>query len=284
VNTHSTEYIALSLGFNILVLSLIVATGIIVHKDAKQRGLDAFTWTVAATLIPYLIGLVVYLFERRKHPSLYCPTCGASVKNNRRACLKCAATITCDENHSLPIQKEDRAFLYKAGLILAAALVMTLLQVDVGRGLRYSWVGREGLAVEKEVYQNYPAVMAWMSSCDEESSKVYAIFYQTKYDGPNNTRYKTQYLVYSPDGSLSIGSGGMIESNYRLFGRSYLTYRMPFRKAFEWEGDLSFLRGDTFYTDKPLELIVSPLGEDVEFVVTEINFNLDMFAIKTPRE
>ena len=60
-----------------------------VYRDAKRRGMSAGLWTVAVLLIPFYIGVIIYLIVRQNYNILLCPACQAAVEETHILCPQC---------------------------------------------------------------------------------------------------------------------------------------------------------------------------------------------------
>ena len=74
-------------------IAIPVCVGMYVYQDAKNRGMEAILWTAVAVLIPYFIGLLIYLVVRYNHAAHKCYRCGASVKDTYTLCPQCGAEL-----------------------------------------------------------------------------------------------------------------------------------------------------------------------------------------------
>lgn len=74
-------------------LAIPICTGIYVYQDAKSRGMEALLWTALAVLIPYFIGLIIYLVVRYNHSAHKCHRCGKTVKDTYTVCPQCGAEL-----------------------------------------------------------------------------------------------------------------------------------------------------------------------------------------------
>jgi RNA polymerase subunit RPABC4/transcription elongation factor Spt4 len=79
--------------FAIGMLFLVFLIAVYVYQDAKRRGMPPLLWSLVAALVPYFIGLIVYLVVRQPRllgcphcgqvageKAVYCPTCGRPVR------------------------------------------------------------------------------------------------------------------------------------------------------------------------------------------------------------
>jgi len=94
------------MGVSFLVLfflHLLIGLGVFVYRDAKSRGMEPLLWALVAVLVPYFVGVIIYLIVRQQAlapcPScgqrvtagaVYCPACG---KPMRMVCPSCKAAV-----------------------------------------------------------------------------------------------------------------------------------------------------------------------------------------------
>lgn len=81
------------------VIGVEVLIGVMVYRDAKARGMEPWLWAAVCVLVPYFIGLIVYLVVRaRNKGGLLCGNCGAPVEEAYACCPQCGAALkyTCD--------------------------------------------------------------------------------------------------------------------------------------------------------------------------------------------
>ena len=76
-----------------LLLCTPVLLGVYVYRDARERGMNAPLWALAAALLPAFIGLILYLLARSDHPNLRCPQCGGPVGESFALCPRCGAAL-----------------------------------------------------------------------------------------------------------------------------------------------------------------------------------------------
>ena len=83
--------------FVVLLLVFVVAApilvGIAVYRDAKARGMEPWLWTLVSVLVPYFIGLIIYLIVRASHKALQCANCGAQVEPAFSVCSQCGGAL-----------------------------------------------------------------------------------------------------------------------------------------------------------------------------------------------
>ncbi len=88
------EILFVSLGGMVVVglLLLWIGIGVYVYRDARERGMEPVLWTLVAMLIPYFVGLVVYLIVRQSRATT-CAQCGRGVPADAAFCLHCGASL-----------------------------------------------------------------------------------------------------------------------------------------------------------------------------------------------
>lgn len=221
----------------ILLVGIPVMIGIYVYRDASQRGMNAVLWTLLAVLAPTFIGLIIYLLIRGNYSDLKCPSCETPVTEQYTACPNCGTKLkgSCPncgfaaeadwkicpkctvplpdqmEEFTSPIRRKDTA-LWK--ILVIAVLVPLLLFVSIGLigFASFSSMGSMAMtqmSVEEIKESTDPEINAWISTCDKDPSKIYALHYQTDL----GNRKQTDYLIYLPavndrmDFSTDLDSG-----------------------------------------------------------------------------
>ncbi len=92
----------------VLILSLLIAIGVFVYRDAKEHNMDPVVWTLIAVLVPNLIGFIIYLVVRsNKKDTLKCPSCHQAINEDYVKCPHCGVRLkgTCS-NCGKPINPE----------------------------------------------------------------------------------------------------------------------------------------------------------------------------------
>ncbi|WP_128911286.1 zinc-ribbon domain-containing protein [Granulicella sibirica] len=83
--------------FGVFTASFFLALGY-VYGDAKRRGKPAWAWTIAAFLIPNLIGFVLYFVFRG--PLLRpCTSCGKPIRGGEAFCSHCGYSQGSSSGH-----------------------------------------------------------------------------------------------------------------------------------------------------------------------------------------
>jgi len=74
----------------VFMFFFIMSVGIWVYRDAKKKGLPAVMWAVAATLLPGLVGLLIYIVYRAdKKPTMKCRSCEKDIEWGVGFCPYC---------------------------------------------------------------------------------------------------------------------------------------------------------------------------------------------------
>ena len=129
-------------GILLLFMAVPIVIGVAVYKDAKARGMEPWLWALVSALVPYCIGLIIYLVMRTSHKNLQCAACGAKykcdacglpVETDWALCANCGAALPQDR---LPLTRPGGAKTGKALWIalgvLAALLLLAVAAVLVG--------------------------------------------------------------------------------------------------------------------------------------------------------
>jgi Double zinc ribbon len=76
----------------VTVVAIAISIGVLFYgyiwADSKRRGMSPVLWLLVATLVPYLIGVILYFIVREPLP-LNCPQCGRSVNPHFNFCPGC---------------------------------------------------------------------------------------------------------------------------------------------------------------------------------------------------
>jgi hypothetical protein len=71
-----------------IAISIVVLFYGYIWADSKRRGMSPMLWLLVATLVPYLIGVILYFIVREPLPQ-NCPQCGRSVNPHFNFCPGC---------------------------------------------------------------------------------------------------------------------------------------------------------------------------------------------------
>lgn len=74
------------------MIFLIIGIGLYVNRDSRLRGMEPVPWTLAAVLLPYFLGLILYLIVRRPVRTR-CTACGASAPDRASFCPACGRSL-----------------------------------------------------------------------------------------------------------------------------------------------------------------------------------------------
>lgn len=136
-----------------VVLGLWIALGVYVWRDAGRRGMNRGLWTVVVLLVPYFLGLIIYLLARSPQAEYRCgqcgqpvrlefdrcpycgvrlrgscPSCGQSVEADWKLCPHCGQPLAEQDGVRPPVRKKDRIWLVPLiALLVLAALIVGLL-------------------------------------------------------------------------------------------------------------------------------------------------------------
>lgn len=225
-----------------IILFIPVLVGVYVYRDAKQRGMNAALWTLIAVITPTLIGFIIYLLVRGNYSDLKCPACttpvteqyvvcpkcgtklrascsncGEAVEHDWTVCPKCASSLS-EQNsndYTPPIRKKDTALGKVLVLVILIPIVLMVLVGVFSFSGASSSMGSGQLSVND--YVDFPEIVEWLNKCDEDSSKTYALRYQSGYDDQK----QTYYLIYQPSengiDSVNVNnSSGLFGSNVEV--------------------------------------------------------------------
>lgn len=77
----------------VLNLAIPICIAVYVYQDAKRRGMEPILWALVAAIVPWFIGLIIYLLVRSGHSALHCAKCGAAVEEHYTVCPQCGAEL-----------------------------------------------------------------------------------------------------------------------------------------------------------------------------------------------
>lgn len=288
----------------IFVIGIPVLIGVYVYRDATQRGMNAALWTLVAVLAPTLIGFIIYLLVRGSYSDLECPSCAAAVTDQYMICPKCGAKLkaSCSscgfpieagwtacpkcasslpENHAdytAPARKKDTALGKILIIVILAPVLLLLLIAILGFGSFSGGSSMRTVYVSEEDCKANPEVAAWISQCDENPSKAYALCYQVAY-GEQKKEKETHYLIYMPsmNNVTSMQSG----THSGLFGTSI---EMKFYESAYPDVGEKQLPCISNYSDKfpGLKLFINDKQVDCE--ITKADYNLALLLPPEDRQ
>ncbi|MCP4657527.1 MAG: zinc ribbon domain-containing protein [bacterium] len=77
----------------LFMVFLMIGIGIAVHRDARKRGMEApLVWALVAGIVPYFLGLIVYLIIRKPIQAL-CDSCGNPLGGTESFCPHCGQSL-----------------------------------------------------------------------------------------------------------------------------------------------------------------------------------------------
>ncbi len=280
--------------FVILLFTVpVVIIGIYVYRDAKNRRMNAFLWTVVAVLAPSFIGLIAYLIVRGGYSNLKCPCCNAPVMEEyvvcprcgaklKPACPNCAASVEpnwklcpmCaqhlpeqyDCTTAVPAGKEHSLWkilivVIAVPLLLIITLLVSVIMLHVN-SVDTSTATMSEITLE-ELYgvQQSDTVKGWIEQAERHTNKAYALQYT---DIVSDQEKEYYYLIYVPGASyagFSSGSGMNLRKNV-------LTIDL-------WGGEPT---AETVYyivttSKEDMTLMVNHNGEGMECEIIKVDFN-----------
>lgn len=284
----------------LIVLSIIIIIPILiciyVYRDASRRGMNAILWTLIAALAPALVGFIIYLLVRSGYSDLQCPACMAPVTEQYMVCPKCGARLKAScpscgfpaepdwtvcpkcatslpenvSSYTVPAKKKDTAL----GKILVAVILIPIILLVLVAVLSYTnytsgfTTGTTSLSVDE--YKEHPEIMTWINSCDENSSKIYALRYTTESGGQK----ATYCLIYRP----SAGRTDAVDVSYNVgLGGTNIEARFIEDTNHSNEEYKYKLTCISSYSNKHAGLMVFINGKKVACETTDVDFNPALF-------
>lgn len=286
---------------SIFIVGLPVLIGVYVYRDAVQRGMNAALWTLVAVLAPAFVGFIIYLLVRSGYSDLKCPNCEAAVTEQYRVCPKCGTKLKAScpgcnlpvepdwtvcphcssplqeymDGFTPPIRKNDRTL---GKILLVVILVPILLLILLGLFSFSSFSSSSSMNVAYLNIDNFagrPEITSWISTCDKDTSKIYALRYQTR----RNEQKATHYLIYRPladkntDISASYNSG--------LFGAN-IKVRFNNNAGQNIEG--TPLTCISNYSDKYAGLKIFSGNQKQDCQITDVEYNPALFEVGPEKE
>lgn len=140
----------------VLALGIVIALGVYVWRDAGRRGMNRVLWTLVVLLVPYCIGVIIYLLARSNRGDYQCPQCGQTVELQFTRCPNCGATLrgicpSCgrpvepgwklcpqcgtpldpDSSVTPPVRRKDRLWLVLLLLLIVPVVLVVILALGV---------------------------------------------------------------------------------------------------------------------------------------------------------
>lgn len=199
----------------LLVLVLVLITvGLIVsfvYQDARKRDMNPLLWSLLAALLPFFIGIILYLLCRNPLVDLQCAKCGAGLNAESKVCPKCGNKIlttcpTCEfpvqkgwtacpkcgtafpEEFARPVQRYKKD---NTGIAIAIVIVLVVIALGVVGYTMFSTVGKVGFSTEsysgyegiynisKEDMKNNPTIMQWIEESNQSEEKAHVLLSTT---------------------------------------------------------------------------------------------------------
>lgn len=191
---------------------------ILVYKDAQKRDMNPVLWSLIATLVPSLIGLIIYLVVRSdkkkilicsccknpiKEEYSVCPNCGNRLKTvckncsmplrpEWRVCPNCSAPVI-EEPNAVPLSQANKPPKKENGALAAiiiCAIIIPSLLVSAVFGVLFWSVGditqasgsEAAWLTKEDLEEKYPSLSLWVKSCDQ-ISKDEVFIYSDEVDG-----------------------------------------------------------------------------------------------------
>jgi len=81
--------------FMIFVIILFAIIGVLVYRDAKKLGMNAWMWTLVAIYAPNGVGIIIYLvFRYNEKKKKRCPKCNYVLGGEFEVCPNCGHNIS----------------------------------------------------------------------------------------------------------------------------------------------------------------------------------------------
>ncbi len=93
--SHDDRIALTIMGFVVLFVIVIFAViGVLVYKDAKKMGMNAWMWTLVAIYAPNGIGIIIYLiFRYNEKQKKKCPCCKYVLTGTYKVCPQCGESL-----------------------------------------------------------------------------------------------------------------------------------------------------------------------------------------------
>lgn len=73
-------------------LFIVIGLAIYVYHDAEKRGMNGLLWALVAFFVPYFLGFVIYLLNRKPLQN-HCSACGKATPPDAAHCPHCGAAL-----------------------------------------------------------------------------------------------------------------------------------------------------------------------------------------------
>lgn len=77
-----------------LILIVLTVLGVLVYRDARRLGMNAWMWLLVAIYAPNGVGFIIYLiFRYNEKKKKRCPSCNTVISENYNACPGCGKEL-----------------------------------------------------------------------------------------------------------------------------------------------------------------------------------------------
>ncbi len=294
--------IGLSLGF-LLLVSLLVTVGAAcyVYRDAKQRRMNAGLWTLIVALLPFLVGMIVYLVCREPNRTYSCPACATPVAVTDTSCSNCGALLntvcsvckqpiqpewkrcpscgeTLPEGRVVPqthYEKDRSTFAVVGGIALVLLVCAIGASVIFLRGKNeigetQTEIGVKGMGnICAEDMKANATIAEWIAACDKKSDGAYLLV--SERDGETDTLLlylKGEDALCSVTAALSIVKlswGEDREIDFHVESSQYENIYGYRFFLFEWEAtNLSLATYSEDYAEQGKEVSITHTTEAID--------------------
>ena len=275
-----------------IIAGAMVAIGVYVYRDARNRGLNAVLWTLIALLAPSLVGFIIYLLIRGSHPNMSCPNCDTKINEQYVVCPKCGTALKpscpacktpvepdwkicpkCTEklpeeyNYIPPKRPKDHIGKILIIIIVAPIVLLTLTFLLLAfvrkEGGGFSMAGALPIEVIEDSRDSEYLLDWYYSNLDKGGMDAYVLYHQ---DTNENDEYVYSYIVHIPTASIDAQIGLGIEHGNMfkdVFVLEYETYEKT-------EGECIFFATTT--SEKKLDLDILLDGEKIDFEIKKVDF------------
>ena len=278
----------------LIITGALVAIGVYVYRDARNRGLNAVLWTLIAVLAPSLVGFIIYLLIRGSHPNMNCPNCDTKINDQYVVCPKCGTALKpscpscktpvepdwklcpkCTEklpeeyDYTPPKRPRDHIgkililIIVTPIVILTLALILLAFAKKEGGGLAMAGaIPIENIAD----CSNSDYIYDWYyTNLDKNTHNAYVLYHRTNNE---NDEYVYTYLVHIPEASIDA-QFGMDVKHGNMFEDIYILEYETLEQTENPGGCLFF---STTTSDKKLDLELLLNGENIDFEISRVDF------------
>lgn len=210
----------------LLLAVIILAVGIYVYRDARDRGMQPGLWAAIAVLMPCFIGLILYILMRDDDRNLKCPDCGYPVKAVWKVCPMCQRPL---EHLKTAIagsllQKEDKG-MWK--LIAVAVIVPIMICFVVGHLImnselapfksNYVSSSMASMGVTRDQIED-GTLQQWLDACNQKEDAMDCyVLAQVNDSEENQGEKEVNYVLYvSKNDNLKFADSKNFEGVYQI--------------------------------------------------------------------